>query len=950
MPSLSIAAFAPSLHEHTPTLAVIDPQGQLTRVVRYCRSTVGAVAEARVERFAFDSAQRNTAQWDARLWAKAQAGENVAANLRFIHDLSGRVLASETVDAGWTVELFGDAAETRHLWDSRESQHTTAYDEWLRPAAMFEQAKGQEPHCVERMTYASAADTDGNRCGQVIRHDDPAGTLTFPAFGLTGQPLSQKRRFLKTLDGVNWPDSETARDALLETDAAYTTAWTYDATDTQLSQTDARGHTQRQAMTVDGQLKRVWLQVSGNDEQVLVSQIDYDASANPVREVYGNHVTQSIEYGTHTLRPRRLKTQRVDGPLLQDSLYAHDPAGNVVRFEDTLEAVKHFANRRTDGVSTYGYDTLDQLIIATGRKSAGPDTGPQLPTLLPLPAVGDASVLLPYTHTYRYDAGGNLLEQRQTGSDPYTRTMAVAPNSNRSLVHAEGQPEPDFDTGFDANGNQQFLAPGQPMEWDVRNQLKRVVQVRRADGIDDDERYSYDANNSRVRKVATSQSKNTLHTAQAHYLPGIEIRNNTATGEALEVITVSAGHANVRVLHWTENKPDDIPNNQVRYQVGDLLDSVTLELDNTGQVISREGYYPFGGTAWQAARSEIEASYKVVRYSGQERDATGLVYYGLRYYAPWLNRWINPDPAGNIDGLNVYRMVRNNPITLKDIDGLGPLEDEKYVTYLKSLIAKKPDTAPDKLIKKLKEKYPKAAPTKTIEKQLVAAASMAGTKSGSALSAVRGATEQKVQAEKERETKVKKERADDDSRFAIDVIWNTNIGFQYLKGRLPGTDKNIGSMAISELEKRDANTFHGQSGLRSAVKNLNDASATALGYLFEKRIQSDLTKIRSVFRGMDGAKTFYQMAVHGVDYIPDNFVAASSSEEIAKGFSKGNVMTKDGIKASNNDPAILELSGKAASIVNIFTNQNEQEYVFSRGSKFQVSHVQGNRFKLTQRS
>ncbi|MFJ2714382.1 RHS repeat-associated core domain-containing protein, partial [Pseudomonas sp. NPDC087346] len=59
------------------------------------------------------------------------------------------------------------------------------------------------------------------------------------------------------------------------------------------------------------------------------------------------------------------------------------------------------------------------------------------------------------------------------------------------------------------------------------------------------------------------------------------------------------------------------------------------------------------------------------RYSGKERDATGLYYYGFRYYAPWLGRWINPDPAGTIDGLNLYRMVRNNPIALFDTDGLA---------------------------------------------------------------------------------------------------------------------------------------------------------------------------------------------------------------------------------------------------------------------------------------
>jgi hypothetical protein len=50
-----------------------------------------------------------------------------------------------------------------------------------------------------------------------------------------------------------------------------------------------------------------------------------------------------------------------------------------------------------------------------------------------------------------------------------------------------------------------------------------------------------------------------------------------------------------------------------------------------------------------------------------------LYCYGFRYYAPWLGRWINPDPAGDIDGLNRFRMVRNNPITLCDQDGREPL-------------------------------------------------------------------------------------------------------------------------------------------------------------------------------------------------------------------------------------------------------------------------------------
>ncbi|MBL5950358.1 hypothetical protein JBO38_21790, partial [Enterobacter asburiae] len=43
---------------------------------------------------------------------------------------------------------------------------------------------------------------------------------------------------------------------------------------------------------------------------------------------------------------------------------------------------------------------------------------------------------------------------------------------------------------------------------------------------------------------------------------------------------------------------------------------------------------------------------------------------GYRYYQPWAGRWLSSDPAGTVDGLNLFRMVRNNPVSMKDNDGL----------------------------------------------------------------------------------------------------------------------------------------------------------------------------------------------------------------------------------------------------------------------------------------
>lgn len=143
-----------------------------------------------------------------------------------------------------------------------------------------------------------------------------------------------------------------------------------------------------------------------------------------------------------------------------------------------------------------------------------------------------------------------------------------------------------------------------------------------------------------------------------------------------------------RLVHWDNGKPDGLENDQLRYSYDNLTHSNQLELDGSGSVISMEEYYPYGGTSIWTARSQAEADTKIVRYSGKERDATGLYYYGYRYYQPWAGRWLSADPAGSVDGLNLFRMVRNNPETLRDDNGLAPTnddEEEKNIAEIKKL-------------------------------------------------------------------------------------------------------------------------------------------------------------------------------------------------------------------------------------------------------------------------
>ena len=120
------------------------------------------------------------------------------------------------------------------------------------------------------------------------------------------------------------------------------------------------------------------------------------------------------------------------------------------------------------------------------------------------------------------------------------------------------------------------------------------------------------------------------------------------------------------------------PVTEHRYQLNNHLGSATLEVDQTGAIITYEEYHPFGTTSFHTTNGAAEVTTKRYRYTGKERDdSTGLYYYGARYYAPWLCRWISPDPAGPVDGLNLYVYVSNNPVRKTDPTGL---DDEDMCT------------------------------------------------------------------------------------------------------------------------------------------------------------------------------------------------------------------------------------------------------------------------------
>ena len=111
------------------------------------------------------------------------------------------------------------------------------------------------------------------------------------------------------------------------------------------------------------------------------------------------------------------------------------------------------------------------------------------------------------------------------------------------------------------------------------------------------------------------------------------------------------------------------------FYLKDHLGSVRATVNDKGEVVHYEDYYPYGlsmpgRTEDNAGKAPFE------RYTGHELDAeTGLLYAGARYYDRDLGRWLVVDPlADEYASHSPYNYVLGNPMRLVDPDGAAAVD------------------------------------------------------------------------------------------------------------------------------------------------------------------------------------------------------------------------------------------------------------------------------------
>jgi len=244
---------------------------------------------------------------------------------------------------------------------------------------------------------------------------------------------------------------------------------------------------------------------------------------------------------------------------------------------------------------------------------------------------------------------------------------------NRWLAHVSAGRE---------HGSMAAMPHLQAMEWDFTERLSHITRGTT------EAYYNYDGSGQRVRKVV-EKGNGIVETRL--YLGGFEVfRKNVGGNLELERETLHIMDDTKRIA-FVETKTADggnavnNPSPIMRYQFGNNIESAALGLDENANIISYEEYYPYGDTSYRAGRNANEVSQKRYRYTGKEKDdENGLYYHGARYYASWLGRWTATDPAGLVDGVNLYAYCKGNPVKYFDPDGKeillsGSLEQRQLI-------------------------------------------------------------------------------------------------------------------------------------------------------------------------------------------------------------------------------------------------------------------------------
>jgi RHS repeat-associated protein len=630
-------------------------------------------------------------------------------------DMAGRTLYSMSMDSGAGRALPNVANDAIRAWDVRGHAFRSVYDRARRLTHVYVSTSGGAEALRERIVYGEGLAAD-NLAGQAVRHYDSAGVAITARCDFKGNVVSGARQLALDYHGApDWMPLATLTDLaaldaaagpLLAADQQYANTTLYDALSRPTQTVSPYNASMRPNVTQltyneTGQVMAVdaWLRVATPPTGLLpaatadrhaITAITFNALGFRTATTFGNGTVTAYAFDPVSLRLTGITTTRPgsfadDQRVVQQLRYAYDPVGNITRIDDQadLQDTIFFRNQRVEPSTDYTYDPTYQLTVATGREhlpSQQVTNDDSARSGLTQP--GDGTAMGTYTERYTYDAVGNFLSVAHQAAAPWTRRYTYDHASNRLLTTSvPGDPDAGPYTAtysYDAHGNMTRMPHLSTMTWDERDRLASTARQAVTAGLPETTFYVYGSAGGRIRKTTDAQaaagSTTGVRAAERIYLGAVELyREFAADGTTVtlerEMFHVHDGAHPIAFIETRTIGTDSAPAQVTRYQHGNHLGSAALELDDHAGILTYEEFYPYGSTSYEAQSGQTDTP-KRYRFADKERDSENDLYYcEARYYASWLGRWISPDPAGIVGGIDVYAYVRANPVRLIDPTG-----------------------------------------------------------------------------------------------------------------------------------------------------------------------------------------------------------------------------------------------------------------------------------------